>query len=342
MPNDNTALNSQDAPSLNGIAEAWRLIENAIIVTPVLPLVSERIVQFLPEGSACHLKLEVFQHTGSFKARGALLNVRQLSSANRARGVTAVSAGNHAIAVAWAAQQENIPAKVVMMASADPVRVAAARALGAEVVQMPDVHTAFAEVDRIVAHEGRTFVHPFEGQTTCTGTATLGVEFMRQVPELDAVVVPIGGGGLIAGMSRAIKLINPECKVYGVEPEGADSMSRSLAAGSPQRLEKVNTIADSLGAPMALPYSFDLARRHVDRVLLLPDAELLKTMALLFDATKLALEPAGCASTAAAIGPLRGELAGMRVGLIACGSNIGEAKFAGFVTQGRELLAKIS
>lgn len=331
--------NSAAPPSLDDITAAWALIEDSIVVTPILPLVSERIAEALPEAARCHLKLELFQHTGSFKARGALLNVRQLPAASRSRGVTCVSAGNHAIAVAWAARQENIPAKVVMMASADPVRVAAARALGAEVVQMPDVHAAFAEVDRIVAGEGRTFVHPFEGRTTCTGTATLGAEFMRQVPGLDAVVIPVGGGGLIGGMSRAIKLLNPGCKVYGVEPEGADSLTRSLAAGSPQRLEKVATIADSLGAPMALPYSFGLAQAHVDRVVLLPDRALLTAMALLYDATKLALEPAGAASTAAAIGPLRDELAGKRVGLIACGSNIGEARFAAFVAQGRELLA---
>jgi threonine dehydratase len=332
-------MTSEAAPDLDDIAAAWRLIEDSIIVTPVLPLLNERITPYLPEGASCHLKLELFQQTGSFKARGALLNVRQLPATDRVRGVTTVSAGNHAIAVAWAARQEAIPAKVVMMASADPVRVAACRALGAEVLLMPDVHAAFAETERIVAQEGRALILGFEGRTTCTGTATLGAEFMRQVSELEAVVIPVGGGGLIGGMARAIKLINPACKVYGVEPEGADSLSRSLAAGSPQRLDKVSTIADSLGAPMALPYSFGLAQRHVDKVVLVPDSALLTTMVLIYDATKLAVEPAGAASTAAAIGPLRADLVGKRVGLIACGSNIGEAKFAGYVAQGRELLA---
>ena len=330
----------KDPPSLADIVDARRLMGDKIIETPVVPLQSDRIRSAMPDGVTATLKLELFQHTGSFKARGALLNVLQLPPESKSRGVTCVSAGNHAIALAFAARQVGISAKVVMMASADPVRINACTDLGAEVVLMPDVHAAFVEGDRIVAIEGRTLVHGFEGRLTVLGTATLGAEFIRQVPDLDAVVIPVGGGGLIAGMARAIRLIKPSCLVFGVEPEGADSMSRSFAAGSPQRLDKVSTLADSLGAPMALPYSFALARQNVDAIVLLTDDEMLKAMALLYDALKIAVEPAGAASTAALIGPLRDRLAGKRVGLIACGSNIGEAKFAGYVAKGRELLAR--
>lgn len=189
------------------------------------------------------LKLELWQRTGTFKLRGALNVIDQLSDAERSRGVTAVSAGNHAIAVAQAAQLAGTSAKVVMLAHSSPQRVAACRALGAEVLQAPDVHAAFAWVEHIQQEEGRCFVHPFEGPLTAQGTAGVGLEFLRQVPQLDAVIVPIGGGGLCAGIAAAVKQIKPNCAVYGVEPEGANSMQRSLAAGSPQRLEQVKTIA---------------------------------------------------------------------------------------------------
>lgn len=337
MPSPVTATTAP--PSLADIEQAAETLRGRVVETPVLPLSSDRIAPHLPEGARAVIKLELFQHAGSFKARGALLNVQALDEGQLKRGITAVSAGNHAIAAAWAARQRGTSAKVVMMQSADPVRVAACRALGAEVVQVADVHKAFAEVDRIVASEGRTFVHPFESLLTVTGTATLGLELMRQVPDLDAVVVPVGGGGLIAGMARAIKLASPKTVVYGVEPEGADSMTRSFAAGAPQKLDTVRTIADSLGAPMALPFSYSVARTHVDEMVCIPDEAMMKGAALLYDALKIAVEPAGAASTAAIMGPLRDRLRGKRVGVIACGSNIGEAKFADFVARGRALLA---
>jgi threonine dehydratase len=196
------------------------------------------------------------------------------------------------------------------------------------------VHRAFERVKQIEATEGRTFVHPFEGPLTALGTATLGLEFMEQVPDLDAVIVPIGGGGLCAGVSAAVKLSAPACRVFGVEPEGADSMHRSFAAGSPQAIESVKTIADSLGAPYATPYSFGLCRRYVDELVLVDDDALRRAMRLLMTSAKLAVEPAGAAATAALCGPLRERLAGKRVGLIVCGANIDPAGYAAQVTAG--------
>jgi threonine dehydratase len=193
-------------------------------------------------------------------------------------------------------------------------------------------------MERIVETEGRHAIHPFEGPITALGTATCGLELMRQVPDLEAVVVPIGGGGLIAGMSVAIKQIAPSCLVIGVEPEGADSMYRSFAAGAPQAIAKVATIADSLGAPFALPYSFALARANVDELVRIRDDEMMMAMALLYDALKIAAEPAAAAATAALMGPLCSPLAGRRIGVIACGSNIGERSFADYVGRGRALL----
>ena len=222
-------------------------------------------------------------------------------------------------------------AKVVMLATASPVRIARAQAYGAEVVLAPDVKAAFQRVEQIANDEGRAFVHPYEGPATALGTATVGLEFSEQAGPLDAVIIPIGGGGLCAGMARAIKLLQPGCAVFGVEPEGADSMHRSFAAGEPVGIDQVRTIADSLGAPMALPYGFDLCRRHVDELVKVSDDELRAAMKLLFDEMKLAVEPAGAASTAALVGPLRGRFEGKRVGVIACGANIDIAAFANHI-----------
>jgi threonine dehydratase len=160
------------------------------------------------------------------------------------------------------------------------------------------------------------------------GTATVGLELGRQVPDLDAVIVPIGGGGLCAGVATAIKLQQPRCRVFGVEPEGADTMHRSFAAGEPQSIDRVRTIADSLGAPHAAPYTFGLCRRHVDELVMIDDDAMRRSMALLFRGMKLAVEPAGAAATAALCGPLRERLSGRRVGVVVCGTNIDVGTFA--------------
>ena len=292
----------------------------------------------LPRDSAVMLKLELLQYAGSFKPRGALLATWALSEQERARGLVAVSAGNHALAVGYAAKICKTSATVVMPRSANPFRVRGCRRLGAKVVLVEDVHAAFAEVDRIVAEEGRAFVHPFEGPLTALGTATVGLELMEDAGPLDAVVVPIGGGGLCAGVAAAVKAMSPSTVVYGVEPEGADTMHRSFAAGSPQAIDAVRTIADSLGAPHAAPYSFELCRRHVDVLVEIDDDAMCRAMAHLFSSMKLAVEPAGAAATAAVIGPLREALQGRRVGVIVCGSNIDPESFSLLVQRGQRML----
>lgn len=329
-----SSADSVATPTVAEIEAARSALGDAVRETPVWEWRSERLRPHLPEGATVLLKLELFQHTGSFKPRGALCVMRSLSPAQLRAGVTAVSAGNHAIAVAYAAATLGTTAKVAMPQTANPARVAACRALGAEAVLLPDVHQAFAEAERLQREEGRFFVHPFEGPLTALGTATLGLELCRQAGPLDAVVVPIGGGGLCAGVAAAVKQLQPGCRVYGVEPEGADTMHRSFAAGSPQPIERVATIADSLGAPYALPYSFALCRRYVDALAKVSDAELCRAMAWLFAEQKLAVEPAGAAATAALLGPLRGELVGRRVALIVCGANLDPDTFHRCVSQG--------
>lgn len=322
MPNEVNSLSPFDPLTLEEIRGAQTMIAAHVLATPAIVWPGTEVPKLLPSGTRITAKLELLQRTGSFKARGALVNIMRLTADQRLRGITAVSAGNHAIAAAWAAQMVGVPAKIMMINTANPRRVELANSFGAEIVMAGSAHEAFAMADELVENEGRTLVHPFEGRSTATGTATLGLEFMTQVSDLDAVVVPIGGGGLIAGVSAAVKLMNPTCQVFGVEPEGADSMHRSFAAGEPRSIEKVATIADSLGAPYAMPFTFALTRANVDDLVLVNDAQLRAAMRLTFLDAKLAVEPAGAAALAALIGPLRDRLAGKHVGLIVCGSNI--------------------
>lgn len=313
-------------PTLADIIATRARIDPYIVETPVWPWRGREIQAAIGPETTVFAKLELFQHTGTFKPRGALSVMLDLPADALERGVTAVSAGNHAIATAYAAAILGTSAKVVMPRTANPGRVAKCRAYGGEVVLVDDVHVAFDEVKRIEQEEGRTFVHPFEGEAVAMGTATVGLEWLEQVSEmgetLDAVIVPVGGGGLCAGISTAVKLLRPDCTVYAVEPEGADTMHRSFAAGTPQSIDKVRTMADSLGAPYALPYSFELCHRHVDKLVRIDDEQMRQAMKLLYDDLKLVVEPAGAAATAALCGPLRERLHGKRVGVIVCGSNI--------------------
>lgn len=311
---------AQSAPELDDIASARAALGDRIVTTPLAQCAG--LEDALANGTRISGKLEFLQRTGTFKARGALAVVNSLSDEQRRAGVTAVSAGNHAIATAFAARAAGTHAKVVMIASANPYRIEACRAHGAEVVLADDAHAAFEVAERIQRDEGRFFIHPFEGPLIATGTGSIGVEICEQAGDFDAVIVSVGGGGLIGGLSNAIKQVRPEAEIIGVEAEGADTMHRSLAAGKPVAIDSVDTIADSLGAPFAMPYSFELCRDNVDRMVLVSDEQLRRAMGLLMTTMKIAVEPACAAATAALFGPLRDSLAGRHVVLVFCGSNI--------------------
>jgi threonine dehydratase len=328
-----TAESSMTAPSVEQIQLARRELGALVRETPAWLWQGHRIDAKKPAGSTPWLKLELFQHTGSFKVRGVLLGMQRLSEPQKKHGVTAVSAGNHAIAVAHAARSLGTHAKVVMPVTANRARVEASRVLGAEVVLAADVAAAFAMAKQIETDEGRFFVHPFESEAMVQGAATLGMEFLRQTGQLDTMFVPIGGGGLAAGVACAVKQLQPRCRVIGVEPAGADSMHRSFATGSPQRIEAVRTIADSLGAPMALPFTFGLCRKYLDELVKIDDDEMCRAMWLLFADAKLAVEPAGAATTAAML-QCRERLQGQRIGLIVCGANVDHESFAACLRAG--------
>ena len=283
--------------------------------------------QLFTSDTAIFLKMELFQYAGSFKPRGALMNMLELSEEELDNGVTAVSAGNHAIAVAYSAKSLGTTAKVVMPKTANKFRVDKCKSYDAEVELVDDVHVAFKRVKEIEKEENRVFIHPFEGEQTALGTATVGYEFAKDVDNLDAVVVPIGGGGLCAGIATAVKQMNPDCSVYGVEPTGADSMSRSLEAGEPVEIDNVDTIADSLGAPHAAPYSFGLCQRFVDEVVTVTDLKMAQMMRIMFEELKLAVEPAGASAMAGVVGPLADQIAGKNIGIIVCGTNINTESF---------------
>jgi threonine dehydratase len=320
-------------PRLYEIERTAARLAGQILQTPVWRWQTGVVERVLNPQTEVWLKLELFQRTGTFKLRGALNCIQALDDAARQRGVVAASAGNHAVAVAHAARAAGTTAKLAMPRHASPARVNACRELGAELTLTDTIHDAFALAQKLVADEGRTMVHPFDGPRTAEGTATIGLELMRQVRGLDAVVVPVGGGGLCGGIAAAVKQINPRCQVFGVEPFGADAMYRSFQAGEPVKLERVDTVADSLGAPYALAYSYGVCRRFVDEIVRVSDDELAASMHHLFRDMKLVAEPAAAAATAALLGPLRERLDGKRVGLIVCGTNIDAARFG-------ELLAR--
>ena len=315
-----------DWPTIDAIRANRARLGDLVITTPTRRLIDDAVGRAVGDSTEVWLKEELFQKTGSFKPRGALSVMLDLDKDALARGVTGVSAGNHAISLGYSARILGTTAKVAMPKTANPFRVQMCRELGVEVELMENVVEAYKRVSEIEKTEGRTFVHPYEGPKTALGTATVGMEFMDQVREagssLDALIVAAGGGGLTGGVACAVKQMSPETAVYVVEPEGADTLYRSFKTGTPQSIDAVRTIADSLGAPRCEPYSFALNRQFVDEVVLVSDDQIREGMRLLFRSAKLAVEPAGAAALAALMHPLRERLDGKRVGIVVCGANI--------------------
>ena len=289
-------------------------------------------------GAAVFLKYELFQRSGTFKIRGVLNNL--LKAGGGVSRVTAMSAGNHAVAVAEACRQLGLDAKIVMQASANPARVGATKAAGAEVVIAKDGPTGFAMAHDIAEKEERIFIHPFDGLNVAEATAGVALEMIEDAGGLDAIVVAIGGGGLAGGVSAGAKLLAPGIKVYGVEPEGAAAMALSFERGEASTLPKIETIADSLAPPMTTETTYSLCRANVDELATVSDDELAAASALLFSDYKLAVEPGGAASSAAALARFADALRGKRVGVVLCGSNIDRATFSALLERGETALAR--
>ncbi|MFF0267029.1 threonine/serine dehydratase [Kribbella sp. NPDC004536] len=280
-------------PTIEEIRGAARGLEERVHRTPVVT--SSALNELF--GADLVLKAELFQKTGSFKVRGLLTKLLRLSPAQQQRGVITVSAGNAACALAWAARSAGVPATVVMPATAVPVKVAAARADGAA-VELVD-GDLIAAYERIRDERGLTGVHPFDDEDVITGHGSLGLELLADRPDLGTVMVPVGGGGLISGVAAAVKQLRPEIRVIGIEPEQADVVSRSLAAGEPQKLPTARSVADGLAAPVCGTLTLPLIQQYVDEVVRVSEAALVDATRLVMSRTKLALEPAAAAPVAA-------------------------------------------
>ncbi len=272
-------------------------------------------------GLPVYLKLENLQKTGSFKLRGAYNKIYQLGAADRAGGVIAASAGNHAQGVAYAASHAGIRSVIVMPETAPLSKVAATRGYGAEVVLAGTSYDeAFARAKELAEQQGLTFVHAFNDPQVMAGQGTIGLEILRELPELDTVVVPIGGGGLIAGVATAIKELAPHVKVVGVQASGADAMARSKASEALTQTESVTTIADGIAVKSPGDLTFKVVSRYVDEIVTIDDEAIAAAILMLLERAKLVVEGAGAIGLAAL---LHGKIAAR--GPVAClisGGNI--------------------
>jgi threonine dehydratase len=269
-----------------------------------------------------YLKAEHLQKTGSFKARGMSNRIATLKADARERGVITLSAGNAGQAYAWAGRAVGVPVTVVMPAGAVRSKVDACLGYGARVVLHGDhVGDTFAEMERIRDVERLTFVHPFDDPTVIAGHGTAGLELLEDVPDLDVLVVGVGGGGLISGVAAAVKALRPTIRVIGVEPERSNALSLALERGEVVTIQP-QSVADGLGAPFAGAWTLAMARRHVDDIVLLDDATILAGLRFALERLKQVVEPAGAAALAALLAGRVEIHDGERVGVLLSGGNV--------------------
>jgi threonine dehydratase len=276
--------------------------------------------------AAVYVKAESFQRGGAFKFRGAYNKIAALPPDALARGVIAYSSGNHAQAVAIAAQLLGTHATIVMPEDAPSAKVDATRGYGATIVTYDRWAESREELGQRLAQErGLELVRPYDDPLVMAGQGTTALELLEDVPDLDTLVVPVGGGGLVAGCATAAKALRPEIRVVGVEPETGDDTARSLAAGKRIHGGVPRTIADGLQAPEPGELTFEVNRRLVDEIVTVSDAEMIDAMGFLFDRLKLVTEPSGAVGVAAL---LARRVAGTRVGVVISGGNVGVTRFA--------------
>jgi threonine dehydratase len=256
----------------------------------------------LPSEGELYLKTENLQVTGSFKVRGAYYKISQLSQEEKARGVIACSAGNHAQGVARAAAMEGISSKICLPDNAPISKIEATKRYGAEVVLVNGVYDdAYIKARELEKEEGRVFIHPFDDEDVIAGQGTIGLELLEQLPDLDAIIVPVGGGGLISGIAFAVKTLNPKCKVYGVQVCGASSMANSVEHGQIEELAGVTTFADGIAVKRPGNLTFDLVSKYVDEIVTVTDDEVATAVLALIEQQKLIAEGAGAVAVAAAM-----------------------------------------
>jgi threonine dehydratase len=331
-----------ESVSLTSIQAARARIGDAIHVSPCQ--LSHQLSELT--GLPLHLKLENLQRTGSFKERGALNKLLTLSKTERERGVIAASAGNHAQGVAFHAAARGIRAQIVMPLATPQVKVAATRAFGAEVIlHGASYDEACDEALRRRIEEGRTFIHPFDDAEVIAGQGTIALELLEQVPDIEAAVVPIGGGGLIGGIACALKETNPKIRIIGVEPEKLPSMLRAREAGAPIVIASEATIADGIAVRRAGDITHPLVNRYVDEIVTVDDEEIASAILMLLEQEKTLAEGAGAAALAAVI-QSKTNLRHRRTVVLVSGGNIDVSLLAkiierGLVKDGRLLRVRV-
>ena len=302
--------------TLEKIQDAKKVLSEAARTTPLFQS------NFINPEADVYIKCENMQVTGSFKLRGAYYKTANLTEEEQKHGVIACSAGNHAQGVALAAQKKGIKAVICMPASAPLAKVEATKSYGAEVVLVPGVYDdAAAKAVELQEKEGYTFLHPFNDEYVMAGQGTVGLEIMDKLPEAEVVFVPIGGGGLISGVACAIKSINPNCKVYGVQAAGAPSMKNSLEHGKIEKLADVATMADGIAVKQPGDKTFEMCQKYVDGVVTVTESEIACAILMLLEKHKMVAEGAGAVSVAAAM-TNKVDIKGKKTVCVVSGGNV--------------------
>ena len=315
--------------TLEKIQHAQSVLKEALYETDL-----KRTVK-LTDRCDLYVKAENLQKTGSFKIRGAYYKISQLSPEEKARGVIACSAGNHAQGVALAAQKNGIKSLICLPDGAPISKVEATRSYGAEICLVHGVYDdAYARALELKQERELTFIHPFDDEDVIAGQGTIGLEVLSQLPDVDAIVVPIGGGGLISGIAFAVKQIAPHVKIYGVQAEGAPSMRVSLANGKIQCLSSVATIADGIKVKQPGELTFNYCKQYVDKVVTVSDDEICTAILSLIEREKLVAEGAGATGVAAVIAGKLPELDSKKVCCILSGGNIDVTILNRVITRG--------
>jgi threonine dehydratase len=313
--------------TLETIEQARDRIAPYVHWTPVFPSATLSAAT----GTRLFLKAENLQKTGAFKARGAVNAVAQLTPEQRSAGVLTFSAGNHGQGLAYAARQFGVSCTVFMTESAVPTKVAAIQGYGATTRQFPTIQQAMAEMERVQEQTGATFISPFADEAVIAGQATIGLEVLEQVEDLEQIVIPVGGGGMLSGVALAMKMLRPEVRIVGVEPVGAPTMTRALEAGKPVMLESVDTFADGLTAPYTGELNLAIARELVDDIVLVTDDEIATALRLILDRAKLLVEGAAAAGVAALLTGKAGVDTGAVTVAILSGGNIDLVRLKGIL-----------
>ncbi len=321
--------------TLDRVYKAKRVLDEVIRKTDMIE------AKKLCKGSEVYLKTENLQITGSFKVRGSYFKISQLTDEEKAKGVIACSAGNHAQGVALAATKNGIKSLICLPDGAPISKVEATKRYGAEVCMVKGVYDdAYKKALELQKEKGYSFIHPFNDPDVIAGQGTIGLEILDQLPDVDAVVVPIGGGGLISGVAFTIKQINPSCKVYGVQAAGAPSMEKSIFDGEIETLSRVQTIADGIAVKTPGDLTFELTQKYVDDIYTVTDDEIALAILTLLEQQKLIAEGAGAVPVAAVMNGKIPELEGKKVCCLVSGGNIDVTILSRVVERGLKMCGR--